>query len=67
MFNELCRVATVEDLLRSEELIGEDLSDLAPYYEMAYLGEEGEHGSWFWLADESEEEDGVARHTYSTI
>lgn len=28
MFNELCRVATAEDLFNSEELIGEDLSDL---------------------------------------
>eukprot|EP01043_Picozoa_sp_COSAG02_P075551 COSAG02_NODE_15632_length_1152_cov_1.052182_1_plen_171_part_00 len=56
MFNALCRVAAAEDLLGSEELIGEDLSDLAPYYEMAYLGEEGEHGSWFWLEEEEMEE-----------
>eukprot|EP01043_Picozoa_sp_COSAG02_P003899 COSAG02_NODE_98_length_37150_cov_39.614207_28_plen_159_part_00 len=42
------RVATAEDLLDSEALIGEDLSDLAPYFEMAYIGEEGEHGNWFW-------------------
>ena len=53
MFNELCRVACVEDLLQSEELIGEDLSDLAPYFEMAYLGEGGQHGSWFWLEEEA--------------
>ena len=36
----------------SEALIGEDLSDLAPYFEMAYMGEEGEHGNWFWLAED---------------
>ena len=61
MFNELCRVATVEDLLNSEELIGEDLSDLTPYYEMAYLGDEDQHGNWFWLEEdqsgETDEED----------
>lgn len=36
MFNALSRVATAEDLLDSEALAGEDLSDLAPYFEMAY-------------------------------
>jgi hypothetical protein len=49
MFNELCRVACGEDLMDSEKLIGVDLSDLAAYYDMAYMGE---HGSWFWLVDE---------------
>ena len=32
MFNDLCRVAFMEDLLDSEELLGEDFSDLAPYF-----------------------------------
>ncbi len=36
MFNEACRVSAAEDLVNSEQLIGEDLSDLLPYYEMAY-------------------------------
>eukprot|EP01043_Picozoa_sp_COSAG02_P073550 COSAG02_NODE_14348_length_1281_cov_28.872250_1_plen_88_part_00 len=40
-------MAAAEDLVNSEQLIGEDLSDLLPYYEMAY---QQEHGSWFWLA-----------------
>ena len=51
-------VQAAEDLARSEELIGEDLSDLLPYYEMAYLQE---HGNWFWL--EEKEEDGKEEDT----
>eukprot|EP01044_Picomonas_judraskeda_P010533 COSAG03_NODE_1362_length_4256_cov_28.088044_3_plen_62_part_00 len=54
MFNEACRVAAGEDLANSKELIGEDLSDLLPYYEMAYLQE---HGNWFWLAEKEEDPD----------
>jgi hypothetical protein len=54
MFNEACRVAAGEDLVNSEQLIGEDLSDLLPYYEMAYMQE---HGSWFWLAEKAAEEE----------
>ena len=37
MFNELCRIACGEDLINSEALIAEDLSDLAAYYDMAYM------------------------------
>ena len=58
MFNEACRVAAGEDLANSEDLIGEDLSDLLPYYEMAYLQE---HGNWFWLAEKAEDPDGEER------
>jgi hypothetical protein len=36
MFNELCRVTLMEELLESEELVGVDFSDLAPYFESAF-------------------------------
>ena len=39
MFNELCRVTMMEDILDSEDFLGEDFSDLAAYIDFAY-GEE---------------------------
>ena len=44
MFNELCRVTMMEDILESEDFLGEDFSDLAAYIDFAY-GEE--FTAWF--------------------
>eukprot|EP01050_Picozoa_sp_SAG11_P012186 SAG11_NODE_1340_length_5165_cov_3.807146_3_plen_135_part_00 len=44
-FSEMCRVGLQEDILDSEELLGTDLSQLAPYFQMAYV--ESECGGWF--------------------
>ena len=44
MFNELCRVTMMEDILESEDFLGEDFSDLATYIDFAY-GEE--FTAWF--------------------
>ena len=51
MFNELCRVTLMEELLGSEELLGVDFSDLAPYFESAFMQE---YGNWFWVEGEAE-------------
>ena len=45
MFNELDRVAMMEDLLDSEQLVGEDFSALAPYVYMSYF----EAGACLWF------------------
>ena len=37
MFNDLCRVSFMEDLLESQELLGEDFSDLATYFESVLM------------------------------
>ena len=37
MFNELCRVTLGEELDASEELLGVDLSDILPYFDMALM------------------------------
>jgi hypothetical protein len=47
-FGEMCRTGLQEDLLDSKELLGEDLSHLAPYVHMAYGGL-ARYGGWFWL------------------
>ena len=44
MFNELCRVTLMEELLVSEELVGVDFSDLATYFQSAYMQE---YSNWF--------------------
>ena len=46
MFNSLCRIAMLEDVVDSEELVGVDFTHMLPYLDMAY-GEES--GLWFKL------------------
>ena len=46
MFNDLCRVSFMEDLFESPELLGEDFSDLAPYFDSALFGD---YVNWFWV------------------
>jgi hypothetical protein len=44
MFNNLCRIAMLEDVVDSEELVGVDFTHMLPYLDMAY----GEESSlWF--------------------
>ena len=44
MFNELCRVTLMQELLVSAELVGADFSDLATYFQSAYMQE---YSNWF--------------------
>ena len=51
MFNELCRVTLMEELLLSEELVGVDFGDLATYFQSAYMQE---YSNWFWVEGAAE-------------
>ena len=46
MFNQLCRVSMLERVLDSPEELGQDFSEWAPYYDMAYFGD---YVQWFWV------------------
>ena len=48
MFNDLCRVAMMEDLFDMEELTGVDFSDLAGYCDMALMQD---YSNWFWVEE----------------
>ena len=54
MFNDLCRVSFMEDLLESQELLGEDFSDLATYFESVLMEE---YVNWFWVESDAKEGD----------
>jgi hypothetical protein len=38
-----------------------------PYFEMAYMGEEGEHGNWFWLVEDVVAEEEGPANTPETV
>jgi hypothetical protein len=48
MFNELCRVTLMEDMLTSEERLGVDFSDKAAYFDMAFMQD---YGNRFWVVE----------------
>ena len=64
MFNALCRVSMLEDLLDSETLLGEDFSDLAPYVAMCYLGD---YKLWFKVAETDEDGQPTGRMVWEAV